>query len=164
MAFSFDLAGGVEVGHFQSAFQALLDRSDALRTTFRVSGGIPEQVVLPSLTFELPFHDWSSREVSETDLQKWLALQSQKKIDLGERSFDSALLKLSENRFIWFLNQHHLLTDAWAVGVLFRAMAGLYDRARKGSLDEAPELPSFRDYAEQVNDAHPDQKKEERIQ
>ncbi|KKL87277.1 hypothetical protein LCGC14_1936320, partial [marine sediment metagenome] len=49
-----------------------------------------------------------------------------RKLDLSHKVFDTALLKISANRYIWYLNMHHLVTDGVSRKIVFKRMAGLY--------------------------------------
>ena len=48
------LRGALDRGALESALQAIIDRHDALRTTFAVENGEPVQVVHDALAFALP--------------------------------------------------------------------------------------------------------------
>lgn len=146
MAMSFDLKGRIEEIHFQQAFQTLIDGCDALRTVIHTTEGIPHQEVLPSLTSNLETLDWSNRQVEHEEIKAWATERSLKNFNLSEPMFDAVLIKKSDEQYIWFLNQHHLITDGWSVGVLYKKMAELYGMSLQGRLSEATVLPPYRDY------------------
>ncbi|GAG09833.1 unnamed protein product, partial [marine sediment metagenome] len=60
----------------------------------------------------------------------------------------TALIKLTEDRFIWYLNQHHLITDGWSMSLVYQRTAEFYALALKNQLLHAPELPHYQDYVE----------------
>jgi amino acid adenylation domain-containing protein len=156
MALAFELGGPINHVHFQAAFQALVDRSDALRTVFHAIDGVPKQVVRDLFPYQVEMLDWTDDPDADEAFPTWAEERSRRLFDLEQRLFDSVLVKRSTTRFIWFFNQHHLITDAWSVMVLYQAMAELYQRSLNGTLDEAPELPSFQIYLDFEKNARTD--------
>ncbi|MEN8802539.1 MAG: amino acid adenylation domain-containing protein [Thiogranum sp.] len=147
MALRFDLQGDVEVEVFQSAFQALLDRCDAMRTLFVEKSGVPQQYVQPQMHYQPEMIDLSDRADVAGAVEQWILRRSRQSFDLSVRSFDSVLLRTGPASFVWYLNQHHLTTDAWSTSVVYRKLAGLYARLRAGGLagDETI-IPAYADY------------------
>jgi amino acid adenylation domain-containing protein len=76
----------------------------------------------------------------EVSLPAWLAERSARPMDLGERLFDTALLRLSPSRWAWFLSVHHLAADAWTLELLARRLSDLYTQG------DAPRFPSYEEY------------------
>ncbi|MEM9820633.1 MAG: condensation domain-containing protein, partial [Bacteroidota bacterium] len=144
MALAFELRGKIEIDAFQAAFQALLQSSDILRMVFKLDGEEPVQHIEVDFNYQIPVLDWSTE--NEAAVQQKLEARSQQLFDLSTRLFDSILIKRAEDRYIWYLNQHHLTTDAWAMTVLYKVMANLYQKALNKQLDEVPEIPPFKDY------------------
>jgi amino acid adenylation domain-containing protein len=57
--------------------------------------------------------------------------------------FDSALVKLSEEVYAWYLNHHQIISDAWSATVIAQRLSELYERALAGELPESINLPQF---------------------
>lgn len=148
MALSFDLKGTIDPVCFQSAFQLLVDKTDAMRTVFEVVDGVPQQGVLNALSYTVENLDFSTTADPKQHYQQWAKERSQQSFDLSKITFDCVLVKLSDQRFIWFLNQHHLTTDAWSVSVLYKAVAKFYRNSLEGVADNTPSLPSFFNYVD----------------
>ena len=146
MVLTFEIQGAIDVSRFQLAFRHLIGQSDALRTVFIEEEGIPRQQVLSDFSYRLEVVDWSENSGSLEDELSWLSNRNSIRFDLSKRLFESKLLKKSEHQWIWYLNQHHLITDAWAVSVLYRKMADLYQRLGNGTLSSATPLPVYQDY------------------
>jgi len=145
LVFRIDAALDPEI--FRAAFRALIRNCDVLRTVFTQLGDEPRQRVLPELAYELEIVDVSTDPDPEARFAAWIDERKVQLFDLAERQFDSALIKLSARSFAWYLNQHHLLTDAWSVSLLYRKLRELYSLARQGRLEEASALPRYCDYA-----------------
>ncbi|MEM8611204.1 MAG: condensation domain-containing protein [Cyanobacteria bacterium P01_H01_bin.105] len=151
VVFSFTIQGEIDLAHFQRAFQALVVHSDILRLTITESDGIPHQTVAPTSNYSLPFIDFStdSTDIDPTQAsQTWMQQRSTCLLNLQDCLFDSALLKLSSDRFIWYLNQHHLITDNWSVSLLYRQLQEYYGQSLTGTLATATDLPAYLHYAE----------------
>ncbi|MCP4644452.1 MAG: amino acid adenylation domain-containing protein, partial [bacterium] len=123
---------------FRKAFEALVVERDVLRLVIDTENGTPRQRVLPRVGNCIAFVDLGA---SNSDLEDWLTDRVRRSFDLTRPLFDSVLLKTGAEEFIWFFNQHHLITDAWSTGVLFRRLSALY-----GEATPDPGAPSYLDY------------------
>ena len=148
MAFTFALEGAVDPARFQRAFQALLDRCDALRTCIVNSGEGPRQYVANPYPYTLEVVDLDGEEA----LAPWLEARTRVPRRLDERLFDTALVRLPGNRFVWYLAVHHIVMDGWSYALLFRHLGAYYAWAEVGTLDTAPPLPSFQAYVRATHD------------
>lgn len=148
MAFVFDFSEAIEEEAFTWAFQLLLQKSDALRTIFIIEDGVPKQQVLADFDYKLGILDWSERPDLIENAKAWGAARSRNLFDLSQCLFEAILIKAGTNRYFFYLNQHHLITDAWAVTVLMKTLSDLYQKALKEELHLANGIPSFRDFVE----------------
>ncbi|MBI4881551.1 MAG: amino acid adenylation domain-containing protein [Planctomycetes bacterium] len=138
-------AGPIDEACFQSAFQALLEDTDALRTVIAEEGGIPRQRVLPAPAAELELIDLAARERPHAALAEWLKERRARPLDPATRCFDSALLRLAPGRCAWYLNVHHIVSDGWSTQLLMQRMGDLYEKARQGALRGRPAPPRYQD-------------------
>ncbi|MEM9092767.1 MAG: condensation domain-containing protein [Cyanobacteria bacterium P01_F01_bin.53] len=58
MAFLFTFSGELDPTHFQAAFQALVQRCDALRTVIEEVDGVPQQRVQEQMGYSVPVLDF----------------------------------------------------------------------------------------------------------
>ncbi|HEY7218572.1 MAG TPA: amino acid adenylation domain-containing protein, partial [Candidatus Binatia bacterium] len=137
------ISGNIDPVSFQRAFQTLVNSSDALRMIFEEVRGIPIRRVMPEMGYDLPFLDFSTRPDPTAAAQSWLRENAIKTFDLGHRLFEAALLKVSADEFVWYLNMHHLIGDAWSVQLIYQSMAQLYAGATDGNLPNKIVLNSF---------------------
>jgi amino acid adenylation domain-containing protein len=145
-AVAFTLSGAIDRDHFQRAFQKLVNSSDALRTVIEESDGIPRQKVLETLPHEIEYLDFSASSDPQAASEKWLQERSRVLFKFDERLFDSALIKIAEQRFVWYLNQHHIITDGWSLWLIYHHMSEVYGHSLDGRLDGIAALPRFQDY------------------
>ena len=146
IAVTFTIPTAIDRAHFQAAFQTLLDHCDALRTVIEEVDGLPQQRVRPPMPYEMAYVDFSVTPDPTAAMRQWVGERARSLFQLEVRLFESALLKLSDQRFVWFLSHHHLITDAWSVALLYRYQTDLYGRACQGRLDEPFALPQFANF------------------
>ncbi len=145
-AASYDISGPINAVIFAKAFQRLLDTTDAFLIQFSEEDGIPYQSIKAIPDFELETIDLS-KDPKDAAISEWLQKRSQRQLDLAHQVFDTALLKITENRFIWYLNMHHLVTDGVSRKIVFKRMAGLYaDLSGDATTKPLVESPSYLEY------------------
>lgn len=115
MAFRFDLYGELDVARFRAAFEKLVELNDCLRMKLDFRG---EAIIEDHVDFNLPLMDGDPTAVMQALVRQPL--------DLTARFFDSRLYKVDQNHYVWYLNQHHLITDAAASTLLFEQLGKLY--------------------------------------
>ncbi len=146
MAILFDFSMDINIPVFKSAFQMLIQQSDVMRTLFTEENGQAKQVIKTNLPYELDVLDFSNKPNKETYTKEWLDKRCQIVFDISKCLFDSVLIQLDEKRFLWYFNQHHLITDAWAMTLQYKALVHFY----KNILDQvdlpASLLPPFESY------------------
>lgn len=146
MVHSFEIQGALKLEWFEAAMTSLVNDCDALRTTFHMMDGEPKQTVCPAVDAKLEFVDLSGREDPSHAAREWIDSRRTRLLRLEDRAFDTALLKLDGERFVWYWCHHHIIADAQAFELTFRYLADRYELASEGRLEEASELPSYQDY------------------
>lgn len=150
MVMTYALKIPIAVDHFKKAFDELLRRYDALRSVFLVKEGVPIQVFLSDYTYHLDVIDFSNEQDSKSAYKAWEKDRITKRFDITSCLLDSVLIKLSPSHYIWYINQHHLITDAWSNGILFSTISQLYQKSKNGeSLTTPEDHPSYKEYIQQ---------------
>ncbi|MBE9028849.1 amino acid adenylation domain-containing protein [filamentous cyanobacterium LEGE 11480] len=142
MAFLFTFDTAIDPTHFQAAWQKLLQCSHTLRSVIEEVDGVPQQRVMQSFNGRIPLIDLSREVAPQQALQNWAKAQTQKHFQLSECLIDTALIQLNNQQFVWYLNQHHLITDIASVHNIYQTMGEFYRRSRDGTLDQATEFPT----------------------
>ncbi len=124
-ASSYEIFGALNEPRFKMAFQSLMDRTDAFRIRFTEEEGIPCQSVQPELRYDLEVVDFTG-DPSELSIREWLEDRSRRVFDLSRQVFDSVLLKIAPERYVWYINMHHLVTDGVSRKIIFSRMEQLY--------------------------------------
>ena len=146
-----DLRGPLEVRVVTEALEALLDRHEVLRTTFRIVDGEPMQVISPSTSVHLELVDLEHLPPSERRPAAFARAGQ-----AARTSFDLArgpllrptLIRVSDHEHILLLTAHHIVADLWSTTILFRDFGALYDARRQGTVAALPDLPiQYADFA-----------------
>ena len=146
MAHRFDLRREIDPDCFVVALQALVDHCDAMRCVFTENGEQVEQRVLSYLQIHCPVVDLSAQSDPDAAAEAWVHDRAQRVLDLSRCCHESALLKLGDSHWVWFLNLHHLIADAWSVSLICKHLGSYYDTAVKGPVPIGEPLPDYLDY------------------
>ena len=126
MGFWIEIPTALDEEIFCNAFQSVVDHSATHRSIIRTRLGEPILQVVPEIKFELPVLDFSNRVDSDVESMRWCERQCRKMFALEKQLFDSALVKLANDRYVWYINHHHLISDAWSSTQLFRIQSQAY--------------------------------------
>ncbi|MHC5027896.1 MAG: condensation domain-containing protein, partial [Planctomycetota bacterium] len=146
MAFTFEIEGQLDADTFRAAFSTLIEQVEALRSVIRCVEGVPQQSVLDDFPFELDLIDLEAAGDPAAALAEWAQERCERMLDLEARTFDSALVRMGPDRWAWYLNQHHAITDAWSSTVLFARLSEIYGRLESNEDTDLPPLTSYETY------------------
>ncbi|HYG34924.1 MAG TPA: amino acid adenylation domain-containing protein, partial [Clostridia bacterium] len=143
------LKGQLQLRALRWSVSEILRRHEALRTAFAARGGKPVQIVLEAEPYDLPLIDLTQSRDRETELRRWLTLESRKPFDLARAPLlRIGLFRLASEEHVLLVNMHHIVSDAWSQGVFLRELVQLYEIAVLGKSAVLPELPiQYADYA-----------------
>ena len=143
--------GALNIAALEQSFNEVVRRHEALRTRFSARDGSPVQMINPSLELPLPIVDLSGlpRWSVTTEIERLSRLEAQRAFDLGnDVLLRTKVLRVSANEHVVLLNMHHIISDAWSVGVLVKEVAVLYEAYAKGSASPLDPLAvQYADYA-----------------
>jgi amino acid adenylation domain-containing protein len=145
------IQGALSSDIMERCLREIISRHEILRTTFEVRNGEAVQAISPDLNFELQVCDLSATpEANRADEALKLAREEARApfalnvVPL----FRIRLLRFSQDDHVLLVNMHHIISDAWSLGILLREVAGLYEAYETG---EQPRLPAlevqYSDYA-----------------
>ena len=143
------LRGPLDVAALERALDALVARHEPLRTAFKLLDGVPHQEIKPHHEFSLPVIDLGNSPDAEGRGLKIVSEHAREPFDLSAGGlFRARLVKLGDELHLLSLTLHHIVTDAWSMGVLHRELGELYDGFVQGIDVELPDLPiQYADYA-----------------
>src|SRR5689334_16109711 len=147
---AFRLTGPLNVAALEKSIAAIIARHETLRTTFAVVDGEPFQFVSAKETSTLELIDLSGATHPESECKELLAIRAKQRFDLArERPLRALLVRLGADEYLLMLTMHHIVSDAWSVGVLIRELSSFYTSFVSGGGTSLPELPiQYRDFAE----------------
>lgn len=135
----------------ERAVNELVRRHEILRTTFRTIGGEPMQVVAPAMSLTVAYSDLRSAPEDQKDAAaaNLAALDAQRPFQLRDGPLlRVGLHRLGETDHLLLISMHHIVSDGWSVGILFRELNALYSAFSVGMSSPLPELPlQYADFA-----------------
>ena len=146
------LHGALHRPSLQRALAQVLQRHEALRTTFSEDG--VTQLIQPA-NVSLTMLDYSHLPAAEraATVAAWLRDEGSRAFDLRQGPlFTTHLLKLSATEHLLALKAHHTVFDGWSFGVLLQELSAGYNAAYGGlALTLPPALP-FRRFVQTQRD------------
>jgi amino acid adenylation domain-containing protein len=144
------LTGRLDAKALERSLNEIVQRHEALRTTFTMIDGQPMQIIAPRLPLTLPVLDLSQFPPGERATEtRRLGTESLRPFNLERGPLLRArLLRLTEDEHLLLLTMHHIVSDGWSLGVLIRELATLYEGFVEGKTPSLPELPiQYADFA-----------------
>ncbi len=121
------------------SLQALVERHETLRTTFRLRDEQLVQVIAPTMNVSPTVVDVQNlpQEQREAEVQRLVSREVQQPFDLARGPLLRAMvLHLGPEDHVVLLVMHHIISDGWSEGVLCQELTALYD----ASISEQPAL------------------------
>lgn len=146
VVYTFEINGKLDTVVFKKAFQNTINNVEALRTVFtEKNDGSAIQSVLPQMTYDIEVVDLPTT-ITDEKIEEWLVEQGKKKLDIAKCVFQTFLVKIKQDRYVWLLNIHHLVTDTVSQKIVFDLTQRFYQRKMESDEIEIDEVPSFEDY------------------
>jgi amino acid adenylation domain-containing protein len=143
--------GPLEADLLERTLREIVRRHESLRTRFVSVNGEPQQVIDSSLHVELPMMELTHLPDQEREQEaERLALEEVRKpFDLTRGPLLRVkLLRLDREDHVLVLSLHHIISDAWSVGVMVREVSAVYNQLSRGEALQLPELEiQYADYS-----------------
>ncbi|WP_426752486.1 amino acid adenylation domain-containing protein [Myxococcus sp. Y35] len=138
------LQGALDTVALARTLSILVERHEALRTTFHEHTGAPRQHVGTTPTSVL-----TSEDVSANQLDARIEAEITRPFSLTQGPlFRARHFRLAPDEHVLVINQHHIIADAWSVGILLRELCITYASLLSGATPVLPELPTrYADWA-----------------
>ena len=140
----FRVTGPLNVPALEQSLNAIVQRHEALRTTFATLDGQTVQVISPALTLTILVVDVRDMPETQRETQalQLVIKEAQQPFNLSQGPLLRAtLLQLGEEEHMLLLSVHHIVFDGWSAGVLFQELSALYEAFLTGKPKALPELP-----------------------
>ncbi|MEG4838962.1 amino acid adenylation domain-containing protein [Microcoleus sp. B9-D4] len=145
------LTGTLDARSLDRSLNELVKRHEVLRTAFKTINGQPVQAIASNL--ELKIVEIDLRGLPETErsreVERLIAAEAKLAFDLSQAPLLRAkLLHLSDSNWVLLLSTHHIIFDAWSMGIFIQELARFYQAFCTGKPSPLPELSvQYADFA-----------------
>jgi non-ribosomal peptide synthetase component F/thioesterase domain-containing protein len=150
MAIAARLEGPIQDSIVEHCIQALVERHEALRTTFRLVDDRLCQVISEEASYSFTVTDLSGLPEAESEAAAATAIEehSHARADLAKGpAFFARLIHVSEQLHYLAFTMHHIVCDGWSNGILIRDFTDFYAALSQNAEPALPELPfQFADF------------------
>lgn len=148
------LGGHLNVGAMRRAINKVVERHDALRTSFSLES--ETQIIAPPFNLEVPLTDLAGGSQAEREgrLNEWLAEGIEGPFQLSTGPLVRArLARLGEQDHVLSIVIHHIVTDGWSFDVLRKEISEFYLAEYQGLPFHLPPPMQFSEYVERQTKA-----------
>ncbi|MEG4530220.1 amino acid adenylation domain-containing protein [Microcoleus sp. D2_18a_D3] len=145
------LTGTLDARALDRSLNELVKRHEVLRTAFKTINGQPVQAIASNL--ELKILEIDLRSLPETErsreVERLIAAEAKLAFDLSQAPLLRAkLLHLSDSNWVLLLSTHHIISDAWSMGIFIQELATFYQAFSTSQPSPLPELSvQYADFA-----------------
>jgi amino acid adenylation domain-containing protein len=140
----YSLHGNLKIVAFEDAWQQVVTRHTALRTSFYWKNlDKPVQVVHRQVKVPLKQYDWRGIDpaLQQEQLEAFLESDRSSGFDLSQESLIRlTLIRLSDDSYQFIWSKHHLILDGWSTALVLKDLVQRYEALCRGG--DAPDTPS----------------------
>ena len=148
---AFRIRGALNLDRLEQAVQAIVQRHNALRTTFNQAGNALIQQVSDSLAFKLQLESLNDLtfENDHDKINRLCLEEAGAPFNLTAGPlYRFRVLKLNDRDFIGLVTLHHIISDGWSLGVFVHELVKNYEALQNGqALNVAALDIQYGDYA-----------------
>lgn len=144
------LEGPLDRSAFEQSVHWLFERHASLRTRFTLLEGGPVQQISPDANVPIPYHDLSRLTETERRAQTKRLVDDVPKCfsNLESPPVQALLIKQADDKHLFVLAVHHILSDGWSGQIVLRDLVELYAAACQKRQSALPALRvRYVDYA-----------------
>lgn len=140
------LKGEIDYPALEKALNIFVKKSDSMRLRIIEADGEAAQYVTEYRAFDVDYFDFS-KGGGLNDLFAWDEGVTRTPFNIVENQlFYCAVFKVSEDEGGFYMKMHHLISDAWTMGLMTRQVIDFYSKIKSGQpVDESPN-PSYIDH------------------
>ncbi|MDJ0838208.1 MAG: condensation domain-containing protein [Acidobacteriota bacterium] len=148
---AFQVTGPCQPLLMTRVLEEVIRRHEALRTTFANIGGQYVQIVAQKRKLHLPVVDLRGcpEDLREKEVERLLIKDANTPFSLEHGPLmRNIILWLEDEKQIVLMTSHHIISDAWSLGILMKEFSALNSAFMAGKPSPLPELPvQYADYA-----------------
>jgi amino acid adenylation domain-containing protein len=137
------LEGKLDIEALKASLNEIIRRHEILRTSFHSGTAGPRREILPELSVELPMVNLETVVPSnqQVELRRLVNKESERPFNLTRAPLlRITLARLKENSHVLLYGMHHIISDAWSMGVILRELAVLYQSFTSKQRSPLPDL------------------------
>jgi hypothetical protein len=135
------MEGPLDTIALQMSVNTIVERHEVLRTDFVDVNGKPVLSISERLMLEIPLIDLRPLPENEK-IKELIARETGRPFDLTRAPLlRVALVRLADNEHILLMTMHHLICDAWSIGVFMRELVACYNSFTTETNPSLPMLP-----------------------
>ncbi|MEM7129202.1 MAG: amino acid adenylation domain-containing protein [Chloroflexota bacterium] len=145
------LSGPLDIALLEQSVAEIVRRHETLRTTFALVDGEPVQVIDPDATVTPERIDLQHlpKEQQSAEVYRLASQEVQYHFDLTTGPLLRVIvIELGKQEFVVAVTMHHIISDAWSIGVFTNELLTFYQGFSKGQPALLPDLPiQYADFA-----------------
>jgi non-ribosomal peptide synthetase component F len=143
------LRGSLDRRALQRALDSIVDRHEALRTTFAMANKDYVQCIAPESQFALTYVDISCHNDLEAEIVRIARDETLTTFDLKAGPLiRGQLIHVGDDDHVLLVTMHHIISDGWSFGILVGEFSVLYWAYTRGQANPLPPLTiQYPDYA-----------------
>ncbi|HEY9825555.1 MAG TPA: amino acid adenylation domain-containing protein, partial [Stenomitos sp.] len=147
LPFALRLRGQINLAAMEQSLNAIVERHESLRTTFAQRTEQSIQIVHPAVALHIPVVDGEGCD--ERWIQEQIHQESRRCFDLEAGPLlRLTLLRLSADEHVLLVTMHHIISDAWSIGVFVQEIMAHYPSFCNAQTPKLASLPiQYADYA-----------------
>jgi non-ribosomal peptide synthetase component F/SAM-dependent methyltransferase/acyl carrier protein len=139
---SYRLIGPLDLGALRRALDEIVERHEALRTTFPAVDGEPAQRIAPPAPVPLEIVDLGGEPDALEAATSWVKAEARRIFDIETGPvLRASLLRLGRDDHVLVMCMHHIVCDGTSMRVLGEELSALYGAFVQGAESPLPPLP-----------------------
>ncbi|MFF5456121.1 non-ribosomal peptide synthase/polyketide synthase [Streptomyces sp. NPDC012950] len=131
VSFTLELRGDIDLDHLSAAVRQVVEEADCLHVVFETAvDGSPRQVPR-RMSVDVPVLDLRAEADPEDAAWEWMGAHRGRPLSLSAGPlFSQTLIRLADDRVLWYQCYHHLVVDGVSIGLLSRRAGEIYTGVR----------------------------------
>lgn len=148
----FVFEGQLDIAALETSFQSIIHRHEILRTNFKENkeGEVRQYITsLQDVNFKISFLDLQNHENKDQEVENIVYTEANESFDLSQDLLLRAkLLQLENDKFIFSVTMHHIISDGWSMELMVKEILTLYNAIVLKQENPLQELRiQYKDYA-----------------
>lgn len=132
MPIVFEISGNLDLEKFKNCIKEIVKRHEILHTVYKKIDGSYYQRILSDYDFDVLYID----ECKYENILELIKEERNRGFNLeNEIPIRTFIAKKGDNKYLWYINIHHIAADGWSMGVFSNELSKLYSDDTKSLKD-----------------------------